>query len=255
MALHRGPEHPPHHHLYRLRTDMNTDNTVNPPKTAYIFGAAPTGDIARLITPNNFVIAADGGLTAVKKLGLTPDLALGDFDSLGYIPESEYKTERHPVEKDDTDMGLAVKKAILLGYDRLFLFGGMGGERPDHTLANLQTLVYAAQNGATAFLTDGKTCFTAIGSGHNLRFPANCRGNLSVFSAEGIAEGVNIKGAKYTVENATLNGNFPLGVSNSFNPEHGKSPEISVNNGTLWVYFDCRDKTADQFPAITKNEA
>lgn len=239
---------------------MNTDNAVNPrekEKTAYIFGAAPVGDISHLIPKKGYVIAADGGLNATEKLGLTPSLALGDFDSLGFVPKGEYKTEIHPVEKDDTDMGIAVKTAIKNGYTRLFLFGGMGGARPDHTLSNLQTLVYAAKRGATAFLTDGEVCFTAIGSGKKLCFPENYRGNLSVFSAEGIAEGVTIRGTKYTVENATLSGDFPLGVSNSFiapdTAKHGKTPqnaEISVKNGTLWIYFDCKDKLPSHFPVI-----
>ncbi len=231
---------------------MNGNNTVNTAKTACIFGAAPTGDISGLIPENRFILAADGGVNAVKALGLTPDLTLGDFDSLGYVPDTD-NVERHPVEKDDTDMGLAVKKALSLGYTRLFLFGGMGGTRPDHTLANLQTLVYAAKNGATAFLTDGKSCFTAVTSGNKIIFPENYRGDLSVFSAEGIAEGVTIKGTKYTVENATLSGDFPLGVSNSFIAEHGKSPqnaEISVKNGTLWVYFQREDKNGSDFPII-----
>ena len=232
---------------------MNVNNTVNPPKTAYIFGAAPVGDVTRLTSEKHFVIAADGGLNAVKELGLRPDLALGDFDSLGFIPKGEYKTELHPVEKDDTDMGLAVKKALSLGYDRLFLFGGMGGARPDHTLANLQTLVYAAKNGATAFLTDGRTCFTAVSGEKKMIFPNSYSGNLSVFSAEGVAEDVTIKGTKYTVENATLSGDFPLGVSNSFTAERGKSPqnaEISVKKVTLWICFPCEDKTNSEFPIV-----
>ena len=243
---------------------MNANNTVNPKinadpsqKTAYIFGAAPIGDISRLSPENGFIIAADGGLSATQSLGLTPHLVMGDFDSLGFVPEGNYSTERHPVEKDDTDMGLAVKKALSLGYRRLFLLGGLGGERPDHTLANLQTLVYAAKNGAAAFLTDGSVCFTALSSGKKLCFPANYRGDVSVFSAEGVAEGVTIKGTKYTVENAALSGDFPLGVSNSFKAEdadkHGKSHEnatISVERGTLWIFFRCKDKTDLQFPTL-----
>ena len=231
---------------------MNVNNAVNMAETACIFGAAPIGDIARLIAKNSFIIAADGGVNAVNALGLTPDLTLGDFDSLGYVPSTE-NVERHPVEKDDTDMGLAVKKAISLGYNRLFLFGGLGGERPDHTLANLQTVVHAAKNNVTAFLTDGRTCFTAVSGEKKLIFPNSYSGNLSVFSAEGVAEGVTVSGVKYTVENATLNGDFPLGVSNSFTAERGKSPqnaEISVKKGTLWICFPCEDKTDSEFPIV-----
>ena len=176
---------------------------------------------------------------------------MGDFDSLGYIPNGDYKTELHPVEKDDTDMGLAVKKALSMGYTRLFLFGGMGGERPDHTLANLQTLISAAKSGATAFLTNGKTCFTALSEGKKLTFPENYRGNISVFSAEGTAEGVTLSGLKYSLDNATLSSDFPLGVSNSFADPEIKA-EISVKKGTLWICFPCEGRSKDRFPIITK---
>lgn len=237
----------------------NTENTVNTVKTAYIFGAASIGDVSALLPADGLVIAADGGLSSIRELGITPNIVMGDFDSLGYIPDGEYETELHPVEKDDTDMGLAVKKALSMGYTRLFLFGGMGGERPDHTLANLQTLISAAKNCATAFLTNGKTCFTALSDGEKITFPDNYCGNISVLSAEGCAEGVTISGLKYTVENATLNSDFPLGVSNSFiedNTEtHGKSQinaEISVKKGTLWICFQCEGKTEKEFPIITK---
>ena len=233
---------------------MNLNNTVNPVKTACIFGAAPVGNVSHLIPQNSFIIAADGGVNAVNRLGLHPDLTLGDFDSLGYVPDTE-NVERHPVEKDDTDMGLAVKKALSLGYNRLFLFGGMGGERPDHTLSNLQTVVYAAKNGANTFLTDGKNCFTAVSEGTKMIFPENYNGNFSVFSAEGKAEGVSLSGLKYTVENATLSGDFPLGVSNSFPDTStdicGKSPqnaEVSVKKGTLWICFQCENRSESEFP-------
>ena len=234
---------------------MKGNNAVNTEKTAYIFGAAPIGSIEHLIHRDGFIIAADGGLNATEALGLKPTVILGDFDSLGFIPKGDIV--RHPVEKDDTDMGLAVKKALSLGYKRLFLFGGMGGARPDHTVANLQTLVYAAKNGATAYLTDGTICFTAVTGENRLTFPKAHSGELSIFSAEGIAEGVNIQNAKYTADNVTLSGDFPLGVSNSFLDEktdtHGnssKNTEISLKKGTLWVCFRCENKTDDTFPTI-----
>ena len=75
---------------------------------------------------------------------------VGDFDSLGQVPEGE-NIVRHPVMKDDTDMMLAVKLGLERGYTRFHIYGGMGG-RTDHTIANIQTLAYIAGRGASAFL-------------------------------------------------------------------------------------------------------
>ena len=236
------------------------DNNAVNHGTCYVFGAAPVGDIPKLDpTANDMIIAADGGLTAIKSLGLTPDTVLGDFDSLGEVPKVECELLRHPVEKDDTDMGLAVKTAFSKGFKRMFLFGGLGGDRPDHTVANLQTLVYIAKNGGIGFLTDGKSCFTALSGENTLTFPEGYTGGLSVFSAEGTAEGVTLENLYYSIENATLSGDFPLGVSNSFLPEteenHGNSPKnarISLKKGTLLIYFDCKNKQFNNYPK-TKN--
>ena len=141
------------------KTSLNAVNHAN----CYIFGAAPVGDIPKLEPKeNDLIIAADGGLTAINSLGLEPDIVLGDFKSLGEIPRVECKLIRHPVEKDDTDMGLAVKTALAMGYGKLYLLGGLGGERPDHTLANLQTLVYIAKNGGIGFLYTGYDTFANI---------------------------------------------------------------------------------------------
>ena len=237
----------------------NAKDTVKP-AICYIFGAAPVGDIPALSpTENDIIIAADGGLNAIQKSGLKPDIVLGDFDSLGKVPNVECELMLHPVEKDDTDTGLAVKTAISRGYERIFIFGGMGGERPDHTIANLQTLVYIAKHRAIGFLTDGKGCFTAISGESTLIFPADYEGGISVFSAEGLSEGVTLKNLYYPLDNAVLSGDFPLGVSNSFLPKntapHGNSQEnaeISVKKGTLLIYFECKNKQISEYPVINR---
>nr|MCR5430347.1 thiamine diphosphokinase [Eubacterium sp.] len=103
---------------------------------------------------DGFVIAADGGLLNLEKSNITPDLILGDFDSLGFEPEGE-NVIKYPVKKNDTDMMLAVKKAIDLGYKEIVIFGGCGG-RLDHTLANINTMVYALEKGANISILDSQ---------------------------------------------------------------------------------------------------
>jgi len=225
-------------------------------KSCCIFGAAPITSPLPPIPENSLVIAADGGLNTVRGLGITPDIVLGDFDSLGEIPNVSCELIRHPIEKDDTDTGLAVKTGLERGCVRFFIFGGMGGDRYDHTLANLQTLVHIAKSGAVGFLTDGKRCFTAISGDSELIFPRGYTGDISVFSAEGIADGVNIEGLYYSVSNGSLSGNFPLGVSNSFpkattpdvNSNSNQVAKISVKSGSLWIYFNCEEKALSEYP-------
>ena len=112
----------------------------------YSARAAFTG-CPEAIQPGDFVIAADGGWRVCQELDITPDLLLGDFDSLGEVPDFGHIL-RLPVEKDDTDMVRAVKEGLAKGEKEFHLLGGMGGQRSDHTVANMQTLAYLAAHGA-----------------------------------------------------------------------------------------------------------
>lgn len=196
----------------------------------YIFGAGEMTALHRWPQPGDYVIAADGGWNACREVGLAPDLLLGDFDSLAELP-SGVAMERHPVEKDDTDMMLAIKRGLALGYEEFHLYGGMGGRRTDHTVANLQALLYLANRGAQGWLYGQGEVYTGI---HNntIVFPARKRGLLSVFCLGGTARGVTIHGAQYEVTDAMLTADFPLGVSNHF---AGKEVKISVCDGSLLI--------------------
>ena len=119
-----------------------------------IFCAAEFDGLAEPIGAEDHVIAADGGLLHVQGLGIVPDEIIGDFDSLGYVPEG---ARVHPVEKDDTDSMLAVRRGLALGFRRFLLYGGMDGTRLDHTVANFQTLGFLARAGAWAIWWAGIT--------------------------------------------------------------------------------------------------
>ena len=110
-----------------------------------IFCAAEFDALARPLGPEDYLIAADGGLRHTQALGLTPNAVLGDFDSLGFTPEG---ASVFPVEKDDTDSMLAVRRGLELGYREFLLYGSLDGPRLDHTVANFQTLQFLADRGA-----------------------------------------------------------------------------------------------------------
>jgi len=198
----------------------------------YIVGAMEPGEIALVPGREKLVIAADGGLTHLQRQGIVPDLTVGDFDSLTYTPEGE-NIIRHPVEKDDTDTMLAVKLGLQRGCGTFLLYGGTGG-RPDHTVANLQTLRFLAGQGARGYLI-GEGWVSAVIRGSALTFPAGLRGTVSVFCAGDRARGVTEQGLYYALEDGALTGDFPLGVSNHFT---GEPAEISVREGSLLVMWE-----------------
>ena len=197
-------------------------------KRAVIFCA---GDFAAQAPESgDLVIAADGGLRHVEALGLKPDVILGDFDSLGYIPQNG---QVFPVEKDDTDSMLAARRGLELGCDRFIFYGALEGPRPDHALANYQTLQFLADHGARGVLVGTNTMVTVVKNG-TLSLPALPEGTVSVFCMGADAHGVSIRGLKYELEQGTLTAGFPLGVSNHFT---GQPATVSVERGSLLIFY------------------
>lgn len=200
-------------------------------ETCIIFCA---GDFDGLIEPagkEDHILAADGGLVHLQALGLTPDTILGDFDSLGYCPGG---AQVFPVEKDDTDSMLAVRRGLALGYHRFLLYGALDGPRLDHTIANFQTLQFLADHGAEGYLVGKRYLATVVKNG-TVRFGGEAQGILSVFCTGADAKGVTLKGLQYPLENGTLTAGHPLGVSNHF---IGQESSVSVEDGSLLLLWD-----------------
>ncbi len=196
-----------------------------------IFCAAEFDHLAASLEKDDLVIAADGGLRHTEKLGISPDVILGDFDSLGFAPEG---ANVFPVEKDDTDAMLAVRHGLRSGYREFLLYGSLDGPRLDHTIANFQTLQFLADQGAWGYLVGHHNIVTVVKEG-NLMFPAGCRGTLSVFCLGADAAGVDLEGSYYPLKDGRLTAGFPLGVSNHFTGEPAK---ISVKHGSLLILWD-----------------
>ena len=196
-----------------------------------IFCAAEFDSLLQPVAPGDHVIAADGGLVHTRRLGLEPDEILGDFDSLGYTPAD---ARVFPVEKDDTDAMLAVRRGLQLGYRDFILYGSLDGPRLDHTIANFQTLQFLCDHGARGCLVGRDYLVTVVKDG-SLAFPAGCTGTVSVFCLGRDARDVTLEGLYYPVENGTLTAGFPLGVSNHFT---GREARISVKDGSLLVLWD-----------------
>ena len=138
---------------------------------------------------------------------------------------------QHPVMKDDTDMMLAIKLGFENGFTRFFIYGALGG-RLDHTLANIQALMYIANRGGQGWII-GDACLTAIHNGE-ARFKASAQGIISVFCLSEPAKGVTLEGLLYPLSDYTMLSDVALGVSNEF---IGQPARVAVSDGTLVVHF------------------
>ena len=204
-----------------------------------IFCAAGFDGLARPLKKEDFVIAADGGLAHLKTLGLEPDEILGDFDSLGYIPDD---ARVFPVEKDDTDAMLAARRGLERGFREFYFYGSLDGPRLDHTVANFQTLQFLADRGATGYLVGLESLVTVVKNG-SISFPAGTEGTVSVFCLGSDADGVTLQGLYYSLSDGTLTAGFPLGISNHFT---GRPARIEVARGSLLVIWDRKNGFPDR---------
>ncbi len=180
------------------------------------------------------VICADSGYKHAKRLGIVPDIIVGDFDSYdGELPQNAEIIRSVP-EKDDTDTLMAVKKAIEIGCKTIFLFGALGGKRIEHTIANIQTMIYAHEQGCRIYIrSDDSILRTQSAEDGEVKYNNNSNGKyISVFA---LTESVDIeymRGMKYPLENYRMVQSFPIGVSNEI---IGKSACIKVKSGLALV--------------------
>lgn len=234
--------------------------------TCYIVGAGDFTPRGFAPVPGDLVLAADGGYRALYSLGYTPDLLLGDFDSLGDLPlPPDLPVLRFPARKDDTDTGLALRHGLDRGFRDFALYGCAGG-RVDHLLANLQSMARVSRLGATIRLAapeydawaltgpapdtsasdasapdalvlhaSGPAPHAPDGPAATLTLPDRPGGTLvSVFCHGDRAEGVTLTGLSYPLDGADLTGDFPLGVSNR--RLEGQPATVAVRRGTLLIF-------------------
>lgn len=225
--------------------------------TCYIVGAGDFTPRGFAPVPGDLVLAADGGYRALYSLGYTPDLLLGDFDSLGDLPlPPDLPVLRFPARKDDTDTGLALRHGLDRGFRDFALYGCAGG-RVDHLLANLQSMARVSRLGATIRLAAPEyDAWALTGPAPDAPAPATpaapdapdalapaavlalpprpCGTLVSVFCHGDRAEGVTLTGLAYPLSDAALAGDFPLGVSNR--RLEGQPATVSVRRGTLLIF-------------------
>lgn len=217
-------------------------------KACYIVGAGSFDGLLTYPEAGDLVIAADGGYTYLRKLGIDPDVLMGDFDSLEYVPEHEHLFRHSPI-KDDTDMDLATAYAREHGYRRIYLYGGLGG-RLDHTMGNFQLLTGLSRASVEAYLIGEGMIITAI-TAERIEFSRRAEGMISVFSMTNRSTGIRIRNLKYELSDAQMKCDKVLGVSNEF---IGEKSSIEVQDGTLLIMWDLKNGMPTARAALADDE-
>ena len=199
-------------------------------KCAIFGGGDPvsSGTVSLDHTDEHINIAADSGYLLAERLGISLDLIIGDFDS---AEKPQFKNVKvYPVEKDDTDLMLAVKEGLARGCDSIVIYGATGG-RLDHTYAAIQSLAYLLDHGAQGVIVSDNERIELLDRGEYF-YPAAEGMTLSLFAFSDKVEGLTVHGAKYEAEDVELSSGFPLGVSNSVSDG---TAEIGFKSGRLLV--------------------
>lgn len=198
-------------------------------------GDLTLGDLK--VEEKDYCIAVDGGLSYCGILGVEPDKIIGDFDSVSEQEKEAVELLRGQApdrvitlrpEKDDTDMLAALKYGLELGYRDFRIYAATGG-RFDHTLANIQCLLYLKNHDAVGYLVDGSGMIFVL-QNEAVHFHKEMEGYLSLFSLGRQAKGVNIQGMKYPLHQYTMSNDYPIGISNEF---IGEAATVSVEEGEL----------------------
>lgn len=201
-------------------------------KRCIIIGAGEFSDRTWRYEKDDYLIAADGGYEYLKGMGVTPDLLIGDMDSIEQeYSEHELFIKRLPREKDDTDMLAAIKEGLALECTEFHIYGALGGKRIDHSIANIQCLLYLHNHGAKGRLYGAEDSMELL-CNDKIYYPATRKGMLSVFALSQEAKGVTEQGLKYSIQNAVLTMDFPIGISNEF---IGQESMIEVKEGMLLI--------------------
>lgn len=200
---------------------------MTPRTVVAVAGGDPVpSHVAHVLPAGVDVIAADSGLTVALALGLTVDLVVGDLDSvepraLARARAAGVEVERHPADKDRTDLALALDAAVARGADRIVVVGGHGG-RLDHGLANALLLAAPAYADVDVVAHMGDATVHVVRSSATL---SGTRGELvSLLPVHGPARGVTTHGLLYPLEDEDLPIGSSRGVSNEF-----AQPEVRVD--------------------------
>ncbi|MDL2237734.1 thiamine diphosphokinase [Christensenellaceae bacterium OttesenSCG-928-K19] len=165
----------------------------------------------------DIIVAADGGLAALREQGIWPDLVVGDFDSVDRELVEACRQQGAEVlvalsEKNETDTQLALSEAVRRGAKKVCLLGATGG-RIDHLLSNIMLLKWSLEHGIELLMEDGVQTMEARQG--NFEIYGESGQTVSILPVDDYAE-VTAKGLYYPLDKLVLRNDVPRGVSNVF---------------------------------------
>jgi len=201
--------------------------------------------LADLIQPDDFLIAADGGARHLLKLGRLPDILIGDLDSLTleevqYMEEQGVRIQRHPTDKDWTDLELALRFAVENGYTSIRLVAALGG-RLDQTLGNLFLLTQEKFKKLDIALDDGQECVQIIHS--TLHLSGKPGDRVSLIPIDEKVTQVSTQGLRWTLHNETLYRHSTRGISNELLK---KQASITIGEGLILCIHTRKELLTDE---------
>jgi thiamine pyrophosphokinase len=185
------------------------------------------------ISKADLVIAADSGAQTALQLGLTPAIVVGDFDSLTVSPDTlkalGCQLIEVSAEKDETDTELAINTAIQQGASEITILGGLGGQRFEHSIANI--LLMADYPLPIRIIDGPSTCWLLRGPG-STTITGHPGDLLSLFPLTADAQDVRTSNLYYPLKGETLRFGRPRGISNVLTTTQA---QVSVEQGLLLV--------------------
>lgn len=188
--------------------------------------------VTRLITPGDWIIAADGGAHHALSVGVMPQVVIGDLDSLppsdrAHLERSGVQLIVYPTRKDSTDLELAIRYALAEGATRIIILCALGG-RWDQSLANLMLLTLPELAAIPTQIVQDHTTISVIRDRTELN--GRVGDTLSLVALQSDVQGVTIEGCEYPLRDAILPFGATLGISNVFTQP---SAVVTVKNGLV----------------------
>ena len=196
---------------------------------------ATTPDLSDLLDRAGLIIAADGGANHCARLGIVPDILLGDLDSVetGLLQKLQAQgvaIHRHPPEKDATDLELALDLALDRGATAVWLVGALGG-RWDMSLANIMLCALEKYRSLPITLVGADCRMHILRSGQPFTVhPTHPGRKVSLLPLGGDIQGITLEGFQYPLRDASLPFGSSRGISNVLTEETGT---VRLEQGVL----------------------